>query len=108
EGQTVRWHGLGELGRGDQLPRAWTPSQGLTELMGDGRAGLQNGREVVLAQFVDRGGQQRADLGGGRRARQHPELAEMVARPEPEQFALAVASLPCERQDPSTDNTQRV
>ena len=65
-------------------------SQGLTELMGDCRSGLQNGREVVLGQFVDRGGQQRADLGGGRRARQHPELAEMVARPEPEQFALAV------------------
>src|SRR6266446_10094902 len=87
-GQTVRRHGLSQLGRGDQLPRALTPSQGLTELMGDCRSGLQNGREVVLGELVDRGGQQRANLGGGRSARQHPELAEMVTRPEPEQFDL--------------------
>src|SRR5262249_62276571 len=106
--RTVRRYVRVKFGRGYQLSGALMPSQGRTELVGEGRAGLQNGREVVLVQFVDRGGQQRADLGGGRRARQHPELAEMVARPEPEQFALAVASLPCERQDPSTDNTQRV
>src|SRR5262249_49795539 len=47
-GQTVRWHALGQLGRGEQLPQTLTPSQGLTEFMGDFRSGLQNGREVIL------------------------------------------------------------
>src|SRR5215469_9365679 len=107
-GQAVRRHLRDKLAWGRQWTRGLTLRQYPAESLADLRSSLQDRREVIMYQLVDRGRDQRDDLYRGRSAGQHADLPEMVARSDPQQLDLAFAFLARERQDPASDDEQRV
>src|SRR5271167_2379408 len=105
-GQTARRHFLGELGRG--LARGLALRQCAAEPLRDFWSCVQNRREVVFCQLIDRGGDQRGDPRRGGSSRQHSDFSEVVAGPDPQHFNLAFAFLARERQYAGANDEQRV